>query len=287
LRAGKLVAVANKEVLVTAGHLVMAEARHSGSILLPIDSEHSAIWQCLRGEATDERHDTVRRIILTASGGAFRDWSPERLVTAKPADALQHPNWNMGPKITVDSATMMNKGLEAIEATWLFGRSLDEIEIVLHRESVIHSLVEFNDRSVKAQLGLPDMRLPIQYALAYPDRLETPTASLDLAAFGRLTFEPLDEARFPGPGLAYRAGRLGATYPAVLNAANEEAVRLFLAEQIPFNGIASAIEAALEGHLPVASADLEDVCEADRWARRYVREKALRGRADGMISTPV
>jgi 1-deoxy-D-xylulose-5-phosphate reductoisomerase len=287
LWAGKSVAVANKEVLVSAGHLMTAAARERGTAILPIDSEHSAIWQCLRGEAAHLEHDTVRRIVLTASGGPFRDWSPDRLARARPVDALRHPNWAMGPKITVDSATLMNKGLEALEASWLFQQSLDSIDIVVHRESVIHSLVEFTDRSIKAQLAAPDMRLPIQYALAYPDRLATPTEPLDLLAIQRLTFEPIDAARFPSPGLAYQAGRWGLSYPAVLNAANEEAVRLFLAEELPFHRIPGCVEQALASHLPIRQPDVEAVEEVDSWARRHVREKVLRGRSDVMISATV
>jgi 1-deoxy-D-xylulose-5-phosphate reductoisomerase len=279
LEAGKTIAVANKEVLVSAGHLVTAAARQHGATILPIDSEHSAIWQCLRGEADA----TVRRIILTASGGPFRDWPLEHLAEVRPADALRHPNWEMGPKVTVDSATMMNKGLEVLEAAWLFEQPLSAIEIVIHRESIIHSLVEFEDRSLKAQLGTPDMRLPIQYALAHPERLPTPTEPLDLAAAGKLTFEALDTTRFPCPGLAYKAGRLGRTYPAVLNAANEEAVRLFLAEDLPFNRIPACLEAVLEAHVPVADPGLEALQEADSWARRQAREIARRWRTGVMI----
>jgi 1-deoxy-D-xylulose-5-phosphate reductoisomerase len=284
LRARKTVAVANKEVLVTAGHLVMATARQHAAEIRPIDSEHSAIWQCLRGEAVDRPRNTVRRIILTASGGPFRDWPAERLRGVTPADALRHPNWSMGPKITVDSATMMNKGLEAIEARWLFEQPLDAIDIVVHRESIVHSLVEFFDRSVKAQLAAADMRLPIQYALAYPDRLPAPTEPLDLTAIGRLTFESVDTERFPCPGLAFRAGRLGQTYPAVLNAANEEAVRLFLAKELSFDRLPGALDDALEAHVPIREPDLRAIQEADAWARRHVREKVLRGRAGGIMS---
>jgi 1-deoxy-D-xylulose-5-phosphate reductoisomerase len=274
LQAGKLVAVANKEVLVCAGALVTAAARRHGGCLLPIDSEHSAIWQCLRGEARQQEQATIRRLILTASGGAFRDWPAELLASATAAEALRHPNWSMGPKITVDSATLMNKGLEVLEAAWVFDLPLDQIEIVVHRESIIHSLVEFVDLSVKAQLGLPDMRLPIQYALAYPDRLEVPGEPLDLLAVGSLTFQPLDRARFPCPDLAYQAGRLGATYPAALNAANEEAVGMFLADRIPFTAIPLLIEATLAAHVPVRDADLTAIEEVDRWARQLVAEKA-------------
>jgi 1-deoxy-D-xylulose-5-phosphate reductoisomerase len=286
LRAGKPVAVANKEVLVTAGHLVTAAARDGGTRILPIDSEHSAIWQCLRGEAADPEYDTVRRIILTASGGPFRDWSAERLADARPADALRHPNWAMGPKITVDSATLMNKGLEVLEATWLFNQPIGAIEIVVHRESVIHSLIEFTDRSIKAQLGSPDMRLPIQYALAYPDRLSAPTDPLDLLAIRSLSFEPVAFDRFPCPSLAYEAGRLGQSYPAALNAANEEAVRLFLAESLPFNRIPACVQATLEAHVPFRDPGIEAIEEVDTWARSHVRNQALSGWPGGMISAP-
>jgi 1-deoxy-D-xylulose-5-phosphate reductoisomerase len=282
LRAGKPVAVANKEVLVSAGHLVTAAAGEAGAEILPIDSEHSAIWQCLRGEDASLEHSTVRRIILTASGGPFRDWPAERLASAQPADALRHPNWAMGPKITVDSATMMNKGLEVLEAAWLFGQPLSAIQIVVHRESILHSLVEFIDGSVKAQLGTADMRLPIQYALSYPERPPT----LDLVAVGRLSFEPLDEARFPCPGLAYQAGQLGHSYPAVLNAANEETVRLFLAGELAFDRIPACLESTLAAHVPVRDPDLAAVREVDGWARRHLRESVLTGRAGGIIPVP-
>jgi 1-deoxy-D-xylulose-5-phosphate reductoisomerase len=272
LRRGKIVAVANKEVLVSAGGLVTETAQRRGGTVLPIDSEHSAIWQCLRGEGTGLHASAVRRIILTASGGAFRDWPPERLADVTPADALRHPNWAMGPKITVDSATLMNKGLEVLEAAWLFEQPLGSIEVVVHRESIIHSMVEFIDRSVKAQLGTPDMRLPIQYALAYPERLPTPGPSLDLLAVGRLTFEPVDHDRFPGLGLAYEAGRLGGTFPAVLSAANEEAVRLFLGGCLPFNRITHRVREAIE--------------EADGWARRHVRERSAGANPAAKLSGP-
>lgn len=285
LESGKTVAVANKEVLVSAGHLVTAAARRHGTTILPIDSEHSAIWQCLRGETSTPEHDTVRRIVLTASGGAFRDLAREQLDRVKPVDALRHPNWNMGPKITVDSATLINKGLEVLEAAWLFDQPLARIEILVHRESVVHSLVEFFDRSVKAQLGTPDMRLPIQYALAYPERLPAPTEPLDLLKIGRLTFESVDSSRFPGPALAFQAGQLGLSYPAVFNAANEEAVRLFLAEALPFLGITELIESALAAHVPVRVPDLEAVLEVDAWARRHVREKAAAADSGGIMTT--
>jgi 1-deoxy-D-xylulose-5-phosphate reductoisomerase len=276
--------VANKEVLVSAGHLVTAAARKHSAPILPIDSEHSAVWQCLRGEESRPSASTVRRIILTASGGAFRDWPADKLPTARPEDALRHPNWQMGQKITVDSATLMNKGLEVIEAAWLFDVPLRDIEIVMHRESVVHSLVEFNDRSIKAQLGTADMRVPIQYALSYPERWESPAASLDLLAIGKLSFEPIDTDRFPCPLLAYRAAELGGSYPAVLNAANEEAVRLFLNGDLPFGRIPAVVEQALEAHVPDRQPDLETIREVDRWARARVRQGALVGPAGGMIS---
>jgi 1-deoxy-D-xylulose-5-phosphate reductoisomerase len=237
----------------------------------------------LRGEARQQEQATIRRLILTASGGAFRDWPAERLATATAAEALRHPNWSMGPKITVDSATLMNKGLEVLEAAWVFDLPLEQIEILVHRESIVHSLVEFVDLSVKAQLGLPDMRLPIQYALAYPERLEAPGEPLDLLAIGKLTFQPLDRERFPCPDLAYQAGRLGGTYPAALNAANEEAVRLFLGDRIPFLGIPRLIELALAAHVPVREPDLAAIEAVDRWARRHVAENAPAVRQGGII----
>ena len=270
LEAGKPVALANKETLIMAGHLVTAASRRTGAPLLPIDSEHSAIWQCLRGE--EPYRERVRRLIVTASGGAFRDRSPEGLEAATPDEALRHPTWSMGPKITVDSATLMNKGLEVIEAFWLFGQPFDCIDVVIHHQSVIHSLVEFVDGSVKAQLGLPDMRLPIQYALAYPDRLSAPTAPLDLAALGRLTFDAVDARKYPCLALAFQAGRAGGTFPTVLNAANEVAVERFLTRRLGYMGIPRLIDAALEAHGGVADPDFEDVVAADEWAREFARD---------------
>ncbi len=211
LDAGKPVALANKETLIMAGHLVTAAAAHSGAALLPIDSEHSAIWQCLQGE--EPGRSARGGLILTASGGAFRDAPVDELASVTPAQALRHPTWSMGPKITIDSATLMNKGLEVIEAHWLFGLPFDRIDVVLHRQSVIHSLVEFVDGSVKAQLGLPDMRLPIQYALSHPRRLPAPVAPLDLPAIARLDFAAVDERKYPCLALAYAAGRRGGILP--------------------------------------------------------------------------
>jgi len=272
LEAGKPVALANKETLIMAGHLVTEAASASGAQLLPIDSEHSAIWQCLQGE--QPYTERVQRLLLTASGGAFRDRPAESLLDVTPAEALRHPTWSMGPKITIDSATLMNKGLEVIEARWLFGLPFEGIDVIIHRQSVVHSLVEFIDGSVKAQLGMPDMRLPIQYALAHPRRLAAPAERLDLAAVGQLTFAAVDRAKYPCLDLAYEAGRRGGTYPTVLNAANEEAVALFLANNLGFTRIAAVIGAALEAHTPSAQPSLEQVVEADAWARDFSRRWA-------------
>jgi len=265
LEIGRPVAIANKEVLVMAGHIVRAAMLKGGSEMRPVDSEHSAIWQCLWGE---ERHE-IRRILLTASGGAFRDLDDGALAAVTPEQALNHPTWNMGAKITVDSASLMNKGMETIEAMWLFGVPMEKVEVVLHRESIVHSLVEFSDGSVKAQLGVPDMRLPIQCALAYPDRMPVPPAPpLDLAAVGQLHFGTPDIGRFPCLQLAMESGRRGATYPAVMAAADEVAVHRFLERQIGFLDIPAVIEATLERHEGIADPDLETVLAADAWARR-------------------
>jgi 1-deoxy-D-xylulose-5-phosphate reductoisomerase len=272
LEAGKPVALANKETLIMAGHLVTQAASASGAPLLPIDSEHSAIWQCLQGE--QPYAERVQRLLLTASGGAFRDRPAESLTDVTPAQALKHPTWSMGPKITVDSATLMNKGLEVIEAHWLFGLPFECIDVIIHHQSVVHSLVEFVDGSVKAQLGMPDMRLPIQYALAHPRRLAAPADRLDLAAIGKLTFASVDRHKYPGLDLAYEAGRRGGTYPTVLNAANEEAVALFLDNHLSFTRIADVIGATLQAHKPSAQPSLEQVVGADAWARDFSRRWA-------------
>lgn len=264
LRNGRPVAIANKEVLVMAGHIVRQAMLDGGGELRPVDSEHSAIWQCLWGE---EGHE-IRRIILTASGGAFRDFDVAQLAAVTPEQALNHPTWNMGSKITVDSATLMNKGMETIEAMWLFGVPMEKVEVVLHRESIVHSLVEFSDGSVKAQLGVPDMRLPIQCALAYPERMPVPPAPpLELAKVGTLHFGEPDVTRFPCLRLAMEAGRQGGTYPAVMAAADEVAVDRFLKREIGFLDIPVVIERVLEEHAGVADPDLEAVLEADAWAR--------------------
>jgi 1-deoxy-D-xylulose-5-phosphate reductoisomerase len=284
IRAGKDLALANKETLIAAGPVVLPELERSGSRLLPADSEHSAIFQCLQGTpwpdtarlSTGRPTPGLRRIQLTASGGAFRDWDPADLVRATVADATSHPNWTMGRKITVDSATLMNKGLEVIEAHYLFGLDYDHIEIVIHPQSIIHSMVELADSSVLAQLGWPDMKLPILCCLSWPERIETPWRRLVLAAVGTLSFRPPDAARYPCMGLAYAAGRAGGTMPAVLNAANEQAVALFLEERIHFLDIPRLIERTCERHGRDLRADpgLDDVLAVDAWARRQVLELA-------------
>ncbi|GAC1315465.1 MAG: 1-deoxy-D-xylulose-5-phosphate reductoisomerase [Chloroflexota bacterium] len=267
LESGKPVALANKETLIMAGHLVTAAAARSGAALLPIDSEHSAIWQCLKGE--EPYAERVRRLVLTASGGAFRDRPAASLEDVSPEEALKHPTWSMGPKITVDSATLMNKGLEVIEAQWLFGLPFECIDVVIHHQSVIHSLVEFIDGSVKAQLGVPDMRLPIQYALAHPRRLTAPAERLDLTSVGALTFSAVDEAKYPCLALAYAAGCQGGTAPTVLNAANEIAVARFLAGELRFTDIPRLIERTLSTQTRVNNPGLEAVLEADELARAH------------------
>lgn len=268
IRAGKTVGLANKETLVTAGHLVTRAAMEAGVSIIPIDSEHSAIFQCLNGERTSD----VRRIILTASGGALRDWPRERMATATREQVLAHPNWSMGAKVTVDSATMMNKGLEVIEAHWLFAFPYEQVEVLIHSESIVHSMVEFQDGAVMAQLGMPDMKVPIQYALTYPERLPLSSKPLDLAAIGTLHFRPPDWERFPCLQLAYEAGRSGGTMPTVLNAANEIAVERFLAGEIPFTAIHSVIETVLEQHQSLADPELEVIEEVDRWARDVAKQ---------------
>lgn len=258
------VAIANKEALVMAGHLVRRAAGKGIDLLRPVDSEHSAIWQCLWGE---EGHP-IRRILLTASGGAFRDFTDEQLAGVTPEQALAHPTWKMGAKITVDSASLMNKGMETIEAMWLFDVPMDAVEVVVHRQSIVHSLVEFTDGSVKAQLGLPDMRLPIECALAYPERMPSASTSpLDLAAVGTLTFEKPDLARFPCLRLAIEAGREGGTMGAVMAAADEVAVERFLKGQLPFTEIPRVIEQTMHKHTVVADPSLDAVLAADAWAR--------------------
>ena len=264
LEAGKRVALANKESLVSGGPLVLEAARRGGGELVPVDSEHSAVLQCIRGCGDAE----VQRIVLTASGGPFRQWDAERLHAASPADALRHPTWDMGAKITIDSATLANKALEVIEAHFLFGLPYDRISAVVHPQSVIHSMVEFVDGSVLAQMGLPTMELPIQYAFAYPERLVDAGRRWDPVEAGTLTFERVREDAFPAYRLGVEAGRTGGTAPAVFNAANEVAVAAFLAGAIPFGGISATAEAALAAWPGSAASELDAVLQADAWARR-------------------
>ncbi|WP_088310101.1 1-deoxy-D-xylulose-5-phosphate reductoisomerase [Novosphingobium sp. B 225] len=264
IECGKTVALANKEALVSAGEVMTAAVARSGATLLPVDSEHNAIFQCLAGNS----YDHVRSITLTASGGPFRDWSPEQLAQATPALAVKHPNWDMGAKISVDSATMFNKGLELIEAHHLFPVGLDKLRIIVHPQSVIHSMVEYRDGSTLAQLGPSDMRVPIASCLAYPARMDTPCAPLDLAALGELTFRAPDEQRFPATALCRAAAEAGGAAPAVLNAANEVAVAAFLAGQIAFTRIAVMVEQVLARYAPSAPASLGDVIAVDAAARQ-------------------
>lgn len=268
IRARKQVALANKEPMVMAGHLMQEEARRHGVTIFPVDSEHSAIFQSMEGH----RREDIRRLILTASGGPLWELSREQMRDVKPAQALQHPNWKMGSKITIDSATLMNKGLEIIEARWLFDIPPSQIEVLVHRESIIHSLVEYKDGSVIAQLGLPDMRTPISYAMKYPARVPLDTPPLDLASIGKLTFYPPDHERFPCLGLGYQALRTGGTSPAVLNAANEIAVAAYLQEGIGFLDIADVIRTTMEAHTAREVNIVEDALEADRWAREKAEE---------------
>jgi 1-deoxy-D-xylulose-5-phosphate reductoisomerase len=267
LEAGKRVALANKETLVMAGELMTRAAATSGAELLPVDSEHNALHQCLRGEKSSE----VRRIILTASGGPFRTRDRTAMSTATVAEALKHPTWNMGAKITIDSATLMNKGLEVIEAHWLFGLSPDAISIVVHPESVVHSMIELVDGSLIAQMGVTDMRHAIQYALTYPERWASDLPPLDLTKLASLNFEAPDLERFPCISLAYRALRTGGTMPAAMNAANEEAVHAFIDERIGFSEIPRVIEDVMNGHQTTAVTDLESVLRADRSGRLLAR----------------
>jgi 1-deoxy-D-xylulose-5-phosphate reductoisomerase len=266
--AGKTIALANKEVLVMAGALVTDAARRRGVAILPVDSEHNAIHQCLHGRGTGE----VRRLILTASGGPFRDFSEDALERVGPDAALRHPTWQMGRKITIDSATLMNKGLEVIEAHWLFGVAADQIDVVIHPQSIVHSMVELNDGSVIAQLGVTDMRLPIQYACSYPDRWEAGLPALDLTRAGRLEFHTPAHDRFPCLGLAYRALRGGGTLPVVLNAANEVAVKAFLDEKLGFTAIPRVIEKTMNAHQVEPVSTLEVVRRVDRWACDHARD---------------
>ena len=275
VEAGRDIALANKETLVMAGELVMARASARGVRILPVDSEHSAIFQCLQGNS----RGAIRRIILTASGGPFRTWSPEALAGVTAAQALRHPNWEMGRKITIDSATMMNKGLEIIEARWLFDVTPDRIDVVVHPQSIVHSLVEYCDGSVLAQLGRPDMRLPIAYAFSWPERMVDSDPGLDLTTLAALEFQPPDTIKFPCLSLAGEALRIGGTMPAALNGANEVAVQAFLNGQIPFPGIPGVIAAVMMAHRAVAHPDLDAILAADLEARetakKTIKEKTV------------
>lgn len=268
LEQGRTVALANKESLVSAGDLMMQAAARHGATLLPVDSEHNAIFQCLAGGSLDQ----VRRIILTASGGPFRQHSHADMQAITPEQAVRHPNWSMGAKISVDSATMMNKGLELIEAGHLFPIGLGKIEILVHPQSVIHSMVEYQDRSTLAQLGSPDMRVPIAHALAWPQRMDGPSEPLDLATIGRLDFEAPDEVRFPALRLARQVGEAGGTLPAVMNAANEVAVAAFLARKIGFLDITAIVERVLSGYSGAVPVNIEDILDADRVAREAAHQ---------------
>jgi 1-deoxy-D-xylulose-5-phosphate reductoisomerase len=270
VKAGKRLALANKESLVMAGEIIIKEAKLSGAQILPVDSEHSAIWQCLEGET-----QKATQIILTASGGPFLHYSPAQLADVTVEQALSHPSWRMGRKVTIDSATLMNKGLEVIEAHWLFDMPFDNIKVLIHPQSIVHSMVEFSDGSIKAQLSYPDMRLPIQYALSYPERLANPQLpKLDWENIKNLTFEPPGLDTFPCLKLAIEAGKMGGTYPAVLCAADEVAVELFLSQLINFIDIAGLVEQALQEHQAISHPAVEEIMAADAWAREKVMQLA-------------
>lgn len=270
VKAGKRLALANKETLVAAGDLVRREMQKSGTELLPVDSEHSAVFQCLEAVRGERRPAELKRIILTASGGPFAGKTKQELENITPADALKHPNWDMGAKITIDSATLMNKGLEVLEAAQLFCVPAEKIDVLVHRQSIVHSMIELTDGAVLAQLGIPDMKLPIQYALTYPERRPMQGNTLDLAEASTLTFEKPDTKTFRCLALAYEAARVGHTMPCVMNGANEAAVSLFLHNKLRFLEIAELIEQVMQRHKSVTKPALEDILEADRWARETV-----------------
>lgn len=269
IRAGKNIALANKETLVVAGELIMKEARAHRVSIIPVDSEHSAIYQCLAGEG----NNPIEKIVLTASGGPFREWGRQELENVSPEQALRHPNWNMGPKITIDSATLMNKGLEVIEARWLFGVGADDIDVVVHPQSIIHSMVQFSDGSIKAQMGLPDMRLPIQYAFSYPHRFESDYERFDFLKYPSLTFEQPDTKIFRNLALSYEVLRKGGNMPCILNAANEVAVEAFLKEKIGFLQIPDLIENTLVRSTYIKVPQLEDYYNSDLQARQVAKEQ--------------
>lgn len=269
MKAGKDIALANKETLVTAGHIIMPLARECGVKIFPVDSEHSAIFQCLNGEHTNKIH----KILLTASGGPFRGKTREQLKSVQVEDALNHPNWSMGRKITIDSSTMVNKGLEVMEAKWLFGVEMDQVQVVIQPKSVIHSMVEFEDGAVMAQLGTPDMKLPIQYALYYPERRFLSGDRLDFWALNQIAFEKPDMVNFPGLSLAYKAGKTGGTLPTVFNAANERAVAKFLDRKISYLSITDMIEGAMNGHTVKENPTVEEILEAEAAAYDYIESR--------------
>ncbi len=271
MEAGKDIALANKETLVTAGHIIMKLAREKGVRILPVDSEHSAIFQCLNGER--EHGNRIHKILLTASGGPFRGWPHEQLKTVTPADALKHPNWSMGHKITIDSSTMVNKGLEVMEARWLFDVDMDQIQVVVQPQSIIHSMVEFEDGAVMAQLGTPDMKLPIQYALYYPERRYLPGDRLDFEALSEIRFEKPDMETFRGLKLAYEAGRAGGTLPVVFNAANEKAVGKFLKGEISYLTIIDMIEESMKNHQRIADPTVEEILEAEKETYEFIESR--------------
>ncbi len=269
IRCKKTIALANKETLVVAGELVMKEAKKYDAKIIPVDSEHSAIFQCLQGE--DAKN--ISRIILTASGGAFMSWAKNEIEKAKAKDALQHPTWNMGNKITIDSSTLMNKGLEVIEAKWLFNMELDKINVVVHPQSIIHSMVEYKDSSIIGQMGVPDMRTPIQYALSYPERIESSVRRLDFNNLGQLTFMSPDIEKFPCLPLAYEALKIGKTMPCVLNGANEILVEYFLQNRIGFYDIPRFIERAMAIHKPFSYKTIDEILEVDKWVKKWVKSE--------------
>ena len=268
MEAGKDIALANKETLVTAGHIIMPLAKEKGVKILPVDSEHSAIFQCLQGAGENRIH----KILLTASGGPFRGRSREQLAGVQPEDALKHPNWSMGRKITIDSSTMVNKGLEVMEAHWLFDVDMDQVQVVIQPASVIHSMIEYEDGAVIAQLGTPDMKLPIQYALYYPERRFLPGDRLDFTKLKEITFDEPDMETFRGLKLAYEAGKAGGSLPTVFNAANELAVSLFLEKKIPYLAITDLIQGAMENHKRKAAPNVDQVLAAEQEAYDFIRE---------------
>jgi 1-deoxy-D-xylulose-5-phosphate reductoisomerase len=269
IKAGKDIALANKETLVTAGHLVMKAAKEYGVKILPVDSEHSAIFQSLNGENPKE----IDKILLTASGGPFRGWTREQMKNVQVEDALKHPNWAMGQKITIDSSTMVNKGLEVIEAKWLFDTALEDIQVVVQPQSLIHSMVQFKDGGIIAQLGTPDMKLPIQYALYYPERRFLPGERVDFAKIGQITFEAPDLENFPGLALAYEAGKVGGTMPTVFNAANEKAVALFLNRKIQYLEIIDIIRECMEAHKMIENPSVEQILETEQAVYELIGQK--------------